>query len=302
MSKLSEFELLELTLHESESRLHAVLGAGLKKITGPALLDQHLPMWSPSFFGLEKSSVFRTASEETQSNIIRRCSIDVLHEAFFIEESGMAFASKMSLLSETREERMLYNLFAADEATHFHWVQNALGAIQLICSLINFIGLLESVIRDGQRESLVFIIQVILEGWGLAHYRSLLRECGHAGFRDVLERILRDEARHHGSGVVLCRERGLPDRARGEVIETMRSFLEMVRFGPQSVLAAIDEELGGLNKEQKRRTLEELECENHSLSRLNHLRELMMQEGFESIVAELSDHGAFTPYPVEACL
>ena len=31
--------------------------------------------------------------------------------------------------------------------------------------------------------------------------------------------------------------------ARGEVIETMRSFLEMVRFGPQSVLAAIDEEL-----------------------------------------------------------
>ena len=56
MSKLSEFELLELTLHESESRLHAVLGAGLKKITGPALLDQHLPMWSPSFFGLEKCS------------------------------------------------------------------------------------------------------------------------------------------------------------------------------------------------------------------------------------------------------
>ena len=46
MSKLSEFELLELTLHESESRLHAVLGAGLKKLTGPALLDEHLPTWS----------------------------------------------------------------------------------------------------------------------------------------------------------------------------------------------------------------------------------------------------------------
>ena len=94
MSKLSEFELLELTLHESESRLHAVLGAGLKKITGPALLDAQLPIWSSSFFGLEKASAFRTASEETKCSIIRRCSIDVLHEAFFIEESGMAFASK----------------------------------------------------------------------------------------------------------------------------------------------------------------------------------------------------------------
>ena len=107
-------------------------------------------------------------------------------------------------------------------------------------------------IRDGQRESLVFIIQVILEGWGLAHYRSLLKACKHDGFREVLERILRDEARHHGSGVVLCRERGLPERARGEVLETMRSFLEMVRYGPQAVLAAIEEELGGFNREQKR--------------------------------------------------
>ena len=127
MSELSEFELLELNLHESESRLHAVLGAGLKKITGPALLNDQLPVWSSEFFGLEKTSLFQAASEETRHQIVRRSSIDVLHEAFFIEESGMAFASKMSLLSETREERMLYNLFAADEATHFHWVQNALG-------------------------------------------------------------------------------------------------------------------------------------------------------------------------------
>ena len=117
-------------------------------------------LWSRKVVG------FSGASEETQNNIIKRCSVDVLHEAFFIEESGMAFASKMSLLSETREERMLYNLFAADEATHFHWVQNALGDIQLDLQPNQFHRLLESVIRDGQRESLVFIIQVILEGWG----------------------------------------------------------------------------------------------------------------------------------------
>ena len=94
MSKLSEFELLELTLHESESRLHAVLGAGLKKITGPALLDEHLPMWSSKFLWSRKVLGFSGGIKETQSNIIRRSSIDVLHEAFFIEESGMAFRFK----------------------------------------------------------------------------------------------------------------------------------------------------------------------------------------------------------------
>ena len=302
MSDLSAFELLELQLHESESRLHAVLGAGLKKLTGPLVLDQTLPLWSPEFFELEKSSYFIEAHAEVKEDIQTRCSIDVLSEAFFIEESGMAFASKMALMSETRQERMLYNLFAADEATHFHWVNAALGEHASRMTPNQFHRLLESIIRDGQRESLVFIVQVILEGWGLHHYRSLHRHCEHEGFGEVLERILRDEARHHGSGIVLCRERGLPERARSEVIETMRAFLEMVRYGPQAVLTALDEGLGGLSREQKLKTLQELECEKHSSVRLEHLRSLMLQEGFESVVAELDDNNAFIPYSAEACL
>ena len=302
MSELSKFELLELQVHDSESRLHAVLGAGLKKITGPGLLDGNLPLWNPEFFGLGASSYFRSADEETQRNIVEACSVDVLQEAFFIEESGMAYASKMALLSETREERMLYNLFAADEATHFHWVCDAMGAHADSIEPNAFHRLLETSIREGQRESLVFIIQVILEGWGLTHYRSLLKSCEHPGFREVLERILRDEARHHGSGVVLCRERGLPDGAKDEVLATMRSFLEMVRFGPQSVLAALNEGLGGLSRDQKLKTLKELDCQAHSATRLKHLRELMLQENFESVVAELDETDAFTPYSPEECL
>ena len=302
MSNLSKFELLELEVHEAESRLHAVLGAGLKKITGTLSLDDELPRWSPDFFELPKSSYFAQSSESVRYSIIETCSVDVLNEAFFIEESGMAFASKMALMAETRQERMLYNLFGADEATHFHWINEALGPHAARMKPNQFHRLLESIIRDGQRESLVFIVQVILEGWGLNHYRSLLRSCEHADFSEVLERILRDEARHHGSGIVLCRERGLPEGAKTEVVETMRAFLEMVRFGPQAVLAAIEEGVGGFSREQKLKTLKELDCEAHSSSRLNHLRGLMLQEGFESVVAELDEAHAFTPYPAEACL
>ena len=82
----------------------------------------------------------------------------------------------------------------------------------------------------------------------------------------------------------------------------MRAFLEMVRFGPQAVVAAIEEGLGGLSREQKLKTLRDLDCEAHSASRLNHLRGLMLQEGFESVVAELDETDTFTPYAAEACL
>ena len=71
-----------------------------------------------------------------------------------------------------------------------------------------FHRLLESIIRDGQRESLVFIVQVILEDRGLHHYRSLHRHCEHEGFGEVLERILRDAfveavSSYAGNGVYL---------------------------------------------------------------------------------------------------
>lgn len=302
MSDLSEFKLLELAPHDGTSRLHAVLGAGLKKVTGKSRLDPVLPHWRPSFFELEKSSIYKQLNEPAQDAVLKRCSLNVLHEAFFIEESGMAYASKMALMAETREERMLYNLFAADEATHFHWVQSAMGHYAEDVVPNQFHRLLEGIIREGHRESLVFIIQVILEGWGLSHYRSLHRHCQQLEFRDILERILRDEARHHGSGVVLCRERGLPDVARQQVVETMRAFLDMVRAGPQGVLEAISQECGGLSKADRLKTLKELGAEDHSLIRLKHLQELMLQEGFEPIVEELEACDSFVPYAPELCV
>ena len=49
--------------------------------------------------------------------------------------------------------------------------------------------MLASLIEEGDRESLVFIIQVILEGWGLTHYRSLAQGCQSEDFTEVLKAL-----------------------------------------------------------------------------------------------------------------
>ena len=120
MSDLSAFELLDAAARVRESAPRGV-GCWTQEINWPAGFGSDATTLVARVFELEKCSYFVEAHAEVKEDIQTRCSIDVLSEAFFIEESGMAFASKMALMSETRQERMLYNLFAVDVATHFHW-------------------------------------------------------------------------------------------------------------------------------------------------------------------------------------
>ena len=61
-------------------------------------------------------------SQDEQKSVLLGCGQAVLEEALYMEQNGMAFAAKMSLLADSVEERMLYNVFASDEATHYYTV------------------------------------------------------------------------------------------------------------------------------------------------------------------------------------
>jgi len=294
--------ILELERLDTPSRIHAVLGAALKKSLGDSCLvsGQPLPLWSADFFGLSNAKAFKNASAQEQQAILEACSLGLLEESLFIEQNGMAFATKMSMLSETIEERMLYNLFAGDEAMHYHHVRSFVPVEGTLSEPNGFHHMLEEIILEGDRDSLVFIIQVVLEGWGLTHYKSLSKGCESSTFQNVLSGILRDEARHRGSGLVLHRDRGMNGASQAYVTEVMTKFLGMVAMGPQSVVESVDTTCG-LTRHQRIELFSELETELHSAQRLARLRILMNEDGTTDWMDELDKRGCFKPLKPEQC-
>ena len=138
--------------------------------------DESPAFWPAGHFNLDQVTIFRGASEEEKVMILEACGRDILEEAYAIEKCGMYFASKMSLLADSTQERMLYSLFASDEAVHFNWISNYVSADRVQQATRNpFIKLLDSVLQNEDKLALTYIVQVILEGWGISHYHALSR-------------------------------------------------------------------------------------------------------------------------------
>jgi hypothetical protein len=252
--------------------------------------------WTAQFFGLDRVTRFAEAAPAEQAAILERCGQGLVGEAFYIEKAGLAFAAKMMLLAETTDERKLYALFAADEAAHFDAIAPFYRDRSASPSENPFLALLSELIEDGDRQSLQLVIQVVLEGWGLSHYRALRDGCADPALRDALGAILADEAAHHGSGVVLLGERRLAAASRELVIDTMKRFLALVQAGPQALVAALEATVGPLGGAARRRVLVELDAERHAAARLGELHRLLGKSpAAAEVVACLERGGCFEP-------
>lgn len=295
---------LKLSHISSDDKLGRVLSSALKSRLGSDLsysgFDSYL-YWHPEYFNLHKVTIFQDASEEEQAAILHIANRDLLEEAYFIEKAGMGYMAKMVLLAETIEERMLYALFSSDEVAHFAQISNFLPQQEVIGKDNAFLSLLEEVAEIPDKTVLLFVLQVVLEGWGLSHYRSLAKSCQNPALSAVFQGFLQDESRHHAAGVTLFEQIAVDDASRDAILQILTLFLRMVQIGPQGVVAAIEKVKGDLSRQQKIRIFEELDTENHSGSRLNILRSLMQTEGGQ-IVQELEQRAAFQPFSAEKCV
>ncbi len=280
---------LALPALRADHRLHGVLDAALGR-DRPAAIGA-VP-WAPARFGLERVEVWREAPEAAQAAVLWQICQETLQEALYIERAGLAFTARMILLAETVDERVLYATFAGDEARHYAallpWVvaPRPEGA---------FLDLLADLIETGTRADLVVLVQVVLEGWGLAHYRGLAETCHDPALAAVFRSILRDEARHHGGGLVLV------DGLSPAGLDTLAALLGMVAAGPQSVVAALEHQLGPFDRARRTGIFHDLGGEAHALERLGLLRSLLLRAGLSDTVAALEARGCFTPLPSEAC-
>ncbi len=262
-------------------------------------IPNSLPFWDANYFNIDKVKIFQDSTPAEQSSILQLCNLGVLQEAYFIEKAGMGYMAKMILLAETTQERMLYGLFAADEVTHFSQISSFLPTPKVNNS--PFLNLLENVVESDDKTVLLFVLQVVLEGWGLTHYRSIASCCQNPQLKSILQGFLQDESRHHATGVTLFESKVLSKYSQ-DIVEILAMFLQMVQVGPQSVVTAVEQVKGYLSKSDKINIFTQIDTEKHSGSRLKLLRNLISLPNTKSIVETLEIKGSFQPLKPSQCV
>ncbi len=235
--------------------------------------------WEPEFFGLPSLSLYQKLSPGDQQKVLWHCNRLALEEAFYIEKSGMTYAAKMALLADSNDKRALYSLFCADEASHFHAINSFMLQTPGPYTQQKFLVMLDHLIHEGSFNVLVYMIQIILEGWGLQHYRSLAAGCRDASLTEVLRAIIHDEAKHHGSGLVILPQGVWTERDSAICLPILADFIDLVRVGPTSRLLAVESVLGPLSLGEKKSLFNDLKSPQVISESLAFIRNFVVQHG-----------------------
>ena len=270
--------------------------------------ESHLPksentsariFWGAESYQLEKSTAYKSASLEVQQRILSLLGQNRLEEAYHIEKAGIAFGAKMILESETFEERKLYAHFTGEESDHLSMIESYLTYVSDDHLNNSFLLFLEETIKTAPKNVLVFLIQVILEGWGIEHYSELARTCQASDLKAALKKIVQDEAGHHGSGLVLFKEEAL-NASEAELANSLfKSFLSMVQIGPYTLAKLAQTELN-LGEVELSLFLDEIEAHKDTQKKLNSLKSLALRAGAENSVHLMDEQNFFKALPNQA--
>jgi hypothetical protein len=294
MNSVAGLDLPVVQNDKLQKILASALGGGLEPNYCPIL------PWDAAYFGLDRVTYFQQASIVQQRQILQITNRQLLEEAYFVEKAGMGYMAKMVLMAESIEERMLYSLFSADEAIHLSQIRGFL-AVEPENTSDPFFQLLAGLAESDDRAVLMFVIQVVLEGWGLSHYRSLAQDCQIPALAVLFTGFLQEESKHHATGVTLFQSVECTANQQAAMLAVLAQFLQMVQVGPQGVVGAIGQVLGGLSVDQRVKVFEELDTQMHSGTRLTLLQKLMQTGGGGVMVEQLIDRGSFTPLPPNIC-
>ncbi len=297
--EISGFHLSHL---DSHAPLQTILSSSLKSLgVFPITPVPDILFWDAGYLGLDQVQLFQESDFETQSQILHIANRDLLEEIYWVEHAGIGYMAKMLLLSQTCEERRLYSLFVADEATHLAQIRPFLGQDPVFQG-DTFLEFMSQVLESSDPALLMTMIQVVLEGWGLSHYRSLAKDCLYSPLTKVLRGFLDAESRHHATGVKQLQGFEYSSASLESIHAALTHFLQMVQVGSQRLIAAIAEVKGDLSVVNKIQILTELQTEVHSHTRLQLLQSLIKGVVPNSILQSLEDQGSFQPYPANRCI
>lgn len=279
--------------------LRRATGRFLRRRAEPGVPSAGGTPWDARFFRLDRAARFRDADAVKQQATIAECSHGVLAESWFIERCGVGFCAKMTMLAESLEEQRMFALIGADEATHSTWIEPWIADPARAADPFN--RFIAGLVETGSAQPLAFLMQVVLEGFGIVHYRDLAASCRDPALAATLDRMAQDEALHHAGGLAAFRAERLTGAERRFLADGAYAFLQMIRCGPQAVVASLDHAVGAGSRGDCARLFSELGAEETSAARLDRLRRLMAQPAMEWLIGELEEKGAFTPCSAAEC-
>ncbi|AIE74823.1 MULTISPECIES: ferritin-like domain-containing protein [unclassified Synechocystis] len=286
----------------SGDRLGKILNSALNGSVDPLTPnDIEATYWSVEYFGLDQVTLFQQASTVEQAKILAIANQDLLTEIYWVEQAGVGYMAKMILGAETCEERILYGLFAADEAQHLCQIEQFFQQKPEFNhdSFLSFMGQL---LESNDKALLLTMVQVVLEGWGLSHYRSLAHHCRDDNLKATLQSFLTAEARHHAAGVQQLQTWPYNQQSLTNIYQALREFLHMVQAGPQRLVKAVEKIKGYLSPSDRQQIFQELKTEEQSQQKLNLLRSLMSHGVPPKILIRLEEQRYFIPYSAEQCI
>jgi hypothetical protein len=251
--------------------------------------------WDASFYGLQNVTWYSELSASRQESVLAELSRGFLREACFIERFGFDYTSKLMLLSETIEEKSTFALMASDEARHLN------GMLPFLdfepgnsYTREPLVMLLADILRSDDRQGLIFLLQALLEGYGLFHYSHLMHGCNNAELQAAIGRILKDEGFHHASGVSMLDEKEMTPLTREFLYDMIAQLVAIIQQN-NGVLTALEQELGGLTRAQKKSVLEQIDYDHRMAARMAKTRDLICEHAPADLVATFERKQIFRP-------
>ena len=298
MSDTLTVNVLMDSLHNS--RNHSIQKILNQRLALSSSLKNNPIPWQASCYHLDQVGLFQELPYLAQQQVLYNCAQDRIEEAYHIEKSGMAYGAKMILLNQTLEERKLYSFFVADEARHFSIVAQYLDRGPGNTHENSFLTFLSSTIEQAPRNALVFLIQVVLEGWGLGHYRELANTCTNSRLKQDLHAILQDEVGHHASGLLLFDTKALTKEDWAYILNSLRTFLMMVKVGPCGVVTRLLEQLPyQLEQKEISQIMIEMGAPQSTQKKLDLLSRLMKKAGATEFIQMMEHEGFLQAYGPE---
>ncbi len=295
MSNIPVQNKLDAVHEGAQSVLRNLIAAKTKMPPQQQVTDTPDALWSSAWWGFEHCATFKQLPPSIQHEIVTVCNRELLNESYFIEKSGLAYCAKMILLAENTDTAQLYALIAADEASHLAWIEPHVQSQDKTRPVGPFLSFLSTLVEELSPTILVFLVQIILEGWGLDHYRRLADGCNSAQLACVFRSILKDEALHHQSGRVMFDASRLASPDLEVIADALKYYVAMVRVGPQLAVAIADRQSGGLSLREIEDVFVALRHSEETDRKLKLLKTLMRQKGTEPIVDGLEEGGYFVP-------
>jgi hypothetical protein len=264
----------------------------------PAAPDGATPLWNAVAFGLDRVPAFQQASDAVQEAVLRDCGYNVLAESWSVERTGIRYCAAMAQWTDSNSERELFERIGDDEAQHAGWLAQWLPEPPPADPFNRFIG---GLLDAGTAQPLAYLLQVMLEGFGVTHYQSLTTGCGDTSLASMLRQLAVDEALHYGGALLVFKPERMNAAERRFVADGAYAFLQMFRVGPQAVVAALARTVDLQSRDALTRAFGALDCEASAAAKLARLRTLMERPGMHWLVKELDAAGVFAPCTPAQC-